>query len=71
MIVHFKSGQTGKYALDLLDIAGSPKLQTQVNLTGEAQRVLLKTANFAKGLYLLRVMQAGKKEVQTIKVLLQ
>jgi hypothetical protein len=71
MIVHFKSGQTGKYALDLLDIAGSPKLQTQVNLSGEAQRVTLKTASFAKGLYLLRIMQAGQKEVQTIKVLLQ
>lgn len=71
MIVHFKSGQTGRYALDLLDITGAPKLQSQVNLSGEAQRVVLKTAGFAKGMYLLRVINPTAKEVQTIKVLLQ
>ncbi len=71
VVVHFKSGQTGRYALDLLDMAGAPKLQSQVNLSGEAQRVTLKTASFAKGMYLLRVINPNDKQVQTIKVLLQ
>jgi hypothetical protein len=71
VIVHFKEGMQGKHTLDLLDIAGSPKMQSFVNLNGEAQRITLHTGVLASGLYLLRVTNGGKKEVETIKVLVQ
>ena len=71
VIVHFKEGMKGKHTLDLLDIAGSPKMQSFVNLNGEAQRVTLRTGALSSGMYLLRVTNGGKKEVETIKVLIQ
>ncbi len=71
VIVHFKEGMTGKHTIDLLDIAGSAKMQSVVNLNGEAQRVTLRTGALAGGLYLLRVSNSGKKEVQTIKLMIQ
>ncbi len=71
MIVHFKTGQVGKYGLDLLDVGGGSKMQSQVQLNGQAQRVTLRTASLAKGMYLLRILNADKMEVQTVKVLLQ
>ncbi len=71
VIVHFKEGMTGKHTLDLLDIAGSPKMQSFVTLNGEAQRVTLRTGALATGMYLLRVTNSGKKEVETIKVLIR
>lgn len=71
VIVHFKEGMKGRYALDLLDVGGSPKFQSVLTLNGEAQRFNLRTGNLAQGIYLLRVTNPQQREVETIKVLIR
>ncbi len=71
IIVHFKDGLSGKHSLDLMDISGSVQQQSVVNLNGEAQRVTLRTGVLATGLYLLRVTNAQRREVETIKVMIR
>lgn len=71
MVVHFKEGQTGRYGLTLLDNAGSNQKTTMVDLNGQPQQVTMATGNLAKGLYLLRITGEQKKDVQTIKVMIQ
>lgn len=71
VIVHFKDGLSGKHSLDLMDISGSVHTQSVVNLDGNAQRVTLRTGILSQGIYLLRVTNAQKREVETIKVLIR
>jgi hypothetical protein len=71
VIVHFKEGMKGRYALDLLDVGGSPKVQSVLTLNGEPQRFNLRTGNIASGIYLLRVTNPQQREVETIKVLIR
>jgi hypothetical protein len=71
LIVHFKSGMKGKHSLDLLDISGASKLQSVVDLNGNAQRITMRTGNLAQGIYLLRVTTAQKAAVETIKVMVR
>ncbi|MCU0403562.1 MAG: T9SS type A sorting domain-containing protein [Chitinophagaceae bacterium] len=71
IVVHFKEGMSGKHTLDLLDITGASKQQAFVNLNGQPQRITMRTGVLAQGIYLLRVSDGGKKEVETIKVLIQ
>jgi Secretion system C-terminal sorting domain len=71
IIVHFKDGLAGKHSLDLLDISGAVQQQSVVNLNGEAQRVTLRTGVLAQGIYLLRVTNAQRREVETIKVMIR
>ena len=71
IVVHFKEGMQGKHTLDLLDITGGSKQQSFVNLNGQPQRITMRTGVLAQGIYLLRVTDGGKKEVETIKVLIQ
>ncbi len=72
MIVNFKAGmEPGKYALDILDNAGGNKMQSSVNINGQAQRVTLRTERLAAGLYLLRATHAQTKKIETVKVMVQ
>jgi hypothetical protein len=71
VIVHFKEGMRGRYSLDLLDAGGSPKTQSVLTLNGEPQRFTLRTGTLAGGMYLLRVTNPQKMEVETIKVLIR
>ena len=72
MIINFKRGmEPGKYALDILDNAGSNKMQSSVNINGQAQRVTLRTERLASGLYLLRATHAQTKKIETVKVMVQ
>jgi hypothetical protein len=71
VIVHFKDGLSGKHSLDLMDVSGVVQQQSVVNLNGEAQRVTLRTGVLAQGIYLLRVTNAQRREVETIKVMIR
>jgi hypothetical protein len=71
IIVHFKNGLSGRHSLDLLDISGAVQQQSVVNLNGEAQRVTMRTGVLAQGIYLLRVTNAQRREVETIKVMIR
>lgn len=71
VVLYFKEGRKGKHTLDLLDISGASKQQSFVNLNGQPQRVSLRTGVLAQGIYLLRISDSEKNEVETIKVLIQ
>jgi hypothetical protein len=71
VIVHFKDGLSGKHSLDLLDISGAVQQQSSVNLNGQAQRVTIRTGVLAQGIYLLRVTNGQRREVETIKVMIR
>lgn len=71
VIVHFKDGLSGKHSMDLLDISGAVQQQSSVTLNGQAQRVTMRTGVLAQGIYLLRVTNAQRREVETIKVMIR
>lgn len=70
-IVAFDNLPLGRYSIDLLNGAGSAALTQNVQVREKGQTVRVNTASFAKGLYVMRIIDADRKQVHTQKVILQ
>jgi len=55
----------------VLSGAGSIMLRKPVQINAEGQQVRVNTNALAKGLYVIRVIDAGRKEIYTNKLVVQ
>lgn len=70
--VQFNKVPTGDYTLELTDMLGRSVMQRRVSVSNENQvQVLPLNEGHAKGLYMIKVYDAGKQSVFTQKVMVQ
>lgn len=70
-VLKFEEKIGGKLTVDVLSASGSVLLRKPVQVTSEGQLVRLNTASLAKGLYVVRITDASKKEVYNSKLVVQ
>ncbi len=71
LTIVFHSLPVGKYAVDMVTTTGTSLMLKQVEVKEKGQTMQMNTTSLAKGLYVLRVTNASKKEAFAEKVLLQ
>ncbi|TMI85846.1 MAG: T9SS type A sorting domain-containing protein [Bacteroidetes bacterium] len=71
-IVQFNQLEQGNYTIQLIDVAGRPVLQKQVNVSGDNQTQDINVnALSARGVYLVKVTDHNKKSVFSTKIVVQ
>lgn len=70
-MLKFEDKISGKLTIDVLSGAGSIMLRKPVQINAEGQQVRVNTNALAKGLYVIRVIDAGRKEIYTNKLVVQ
>ena len=70
--LQFNQLETGSYSLMVTDVMGRQVIQQSINVSGDnqTQTIRLDPAS-AKGIYLVKILDAGNKEVFTKKVVVQ
>ena len=61
----------GRLTIDVLSSSGSTVVRKAVQVNSEGQLVRLNTASLAKGLYVVRITDASKKELFYNKLVVQ
>lgn len=70
--VSFDSRETGNYQVQLTDLGGRQLLNKQINVTTNKQLIEITVpATVARGLYLIKVINAAGKNVYTDKMMIQ
>ncbi len=64
--VRFENSYQGKYQIAVIDLLGSVRLQSQVEIAGTGQEVRLELSNLPAGLYMLRLEHAQGSHVAAI-----
>jgi hypothetical protein len=70
-ILQFEKSIAGRLNIDVLSGAGSTMIRKPVQITIPGQQVKLNTNSLAKGLYVIRVVDASRKEIYTNKLVVQ
>jgi hypothetical protein len=70
-VLKFEEKMLGKLTIDILASSGSTLSRKPVQVTTEGQLVRMNTASLAKGLYVIRITDASKKEVFNSKLVVQ
>jgi hypothetical protein len=70
-VLKFEEKMLGKLTIDILASSGSVLSRKPVQVTTEGQLVRMNTASLAKGLYVIRITDASKKEVFNSKLVVQ
>jgi hypothetical protein len=69
--VVFKDLEPGKYALDMINTLGVTQASKTVEVREKGQTETMRTNRLAKGLYILRITNAGKQQAFAQKVVVQ
>jgi hypothetical protein len=70
-VLKFEDKFQGRLSVDLLSVSGTVLSRKPVQVNSEGQLIRISTANFAKGLYVVRVTDAFKKEIYNSKLIVQ
>lgn len=70
-LISFDKMKAGRYNIDLLSSSGSLVLRQQAVVNAEEQQVRINTRNLGKGLYVIRVADAGRKEILAARLVIQ
>jgi hypothetical protein len=70
-VLKFEDKIAGKLTIDILGSSGNILSRKPVQVNSEGQLVRMNTASLAKGLYVIRVTDASKKEVFNSKLVVQ
>jgi hypothetical protein len=70
--VSFDNKETGRYIVQLMDLAGRTVLQKSINVGSEKQLVEIEVPEkLSKGMYMLKVVNANGKKVYSDKILVE
>ena len=70
-LMQFEKNIYGRVTIDVLSGSGSTVIRKPVQVTSEGQQVRLNTNALAKGLYVIRVTDAGRKEIYNTKLVVE
>ena len=70
-MLQFENRISGRVTIDVLSGAGSVMTRKPAQINSEGQQVRLNTNSLAKGLYVIRVTDASRKEIYTSKLVVQ
>ena len=70
-MLQFENRISGRVTIDVLSGAGSIMTRKPAQINSEGQQVRLNTNSLAKGLYVIRVTDASRKEIYTSKLVVQ
>lgn len=71
LMLSFDKVAKGQYSIDMIDGGGAIAQRNSVQVTSQGQLVTINTNRMARGWYIVRVVDAGTKEVWSKKVVLQ
>ena len=70
--VSFENKEAGRYNIQLVDLLGRVLTQKQITVTGEGQVAEFElSGQISKGMYLVKVLNAGKKTVYADKIIVE
>ncbi len=70
-LLNFNTMSPGRYTIDVLSGSGNTMLRQTAQISSEGQQVKVNTNGLAKGLYVVKVIDANRKEVSTTKLVVQ
>lgn len=70
-MLKFEEQIFGRLTVDLLSASGSIVMRKPVQVNSESQLVRINTSNLAKGLYVIRIIDASKHEIYNSKLVVQ